>query len=357
MKVRWIGWRNQVIASADFRRWAADFPLTRPIARARARETFELVAGFVYSQVLSACVESGLLAQLANKASSSEEVAAHCDLPLPAAQRLLRAAASLHLVEAAGERWLLGRVGAAVVADRGIVAMIAHHRLLYADLADPLALLRRSNLHDGGGGGALSNFWPYAEARNGAIDGYSALMAASQPMVAEQAIGAYRFRRHRRMLDVGGGEGAFVAAVGATAPALQRAVFDLPDVVARIEDRQVERIGGSFLVDPLPTGFDLITLVRILHDHDDSEMLHILRATRAALATGGRLMIVEPMAGAGGDAAMADAYFGFYLLAMGSGRARRPEELRAAVHDAGFRRTRVIGTALPLIAQIIVADA
>ena len=32
------------------------FPLTRPIARRRARELFDLVAGFVYSQVLLACV-------------------------------------------------------------------------------------------------------------------------------------------------------------------------------------------------------------------------------------------------------------------------------------------------------------
>ena len=356
MKARWIDWRNVVIGSAAFRRWAARFPLTRPIARARARETFGLLAGFVYSQVLAACVESGLLTRVSKGAQTVADVAAHCDLSLEAARRLLKAAASLHLVESVGDRWMLGRIGAAIIADHGIVAMIAHHRMLYADLADPLGLLRRTNVHGGGGGGALSNFWPYAEARDGAVDGYSALMAASQPMVAEQAIGAYQFARHKRMLDVGGGEGAFVAAVAAAAPRLHRAVFDLPDVVARIEDREVERFGGSFLTDALPPGFDLITLVRILHDHDDAAMLRILSATRAALATGGRLLIVEPMAGTGGDAAMADAYFGFYLLAMGSGRARRPEELRAAVHAAGFRRTRVTGTALPLIAQIIVAD-
>ncbi|UVO54133.1 methyltransferase [Sphingomonas sp. SUN039] len=353
IKVRWVGWRNAILASDKFRRWAAKFPLTRPVARVRARETFSLVAGFVYSQVLAACVEGGVLGLLAKGPTTADQVAADCELSPAAALRLLRAAASLRLAEDVGAgRYMLGRVGAAIHADPGIVAMIRHHSLLYADLADPLALLRRE-----GGGGALSGFWPYAEGQGGGVSDYSALMAASQPMVAAQATDAYDFARHRRMLDVGGGQGAFVAAVGSVAPRLHRAVFDLPDVVARIADPAVEKHGGSFLTDSLPRGYDLITLVRILHDHDDDSMLRILRAAKSALDSGGRLLIVEPMAGLRGDEAMGDAYFGMYLLAMGSGRARTPQELRVALQNCGFSRTRMVATSLPLIAQIIAADA
>jgi demethylspheroidene O-methyltransferase len=353
MKVRWVSWRNAILASEKFRRWAARFPLTRPVARVRARETFSLVAGFVYSQVLSACVEGGVLDLLAAGPVGAEDVAARCDLSQAASTRLLRAAASLNLAEDVGAGcYMLGRIGAAIQADPGIVAMIRHHNLLYADLADPLALLRRD-----GGGGALSGYWPYAEGQAGGVADYSALMAASQPMVAAQATDAYDFSRHRRLLDVGGGQGAFVAAVGRVAPQLKRAVFDLPDVVARITDSEVERHGGSFRTDALPRGYDLITLVRILHDHDDDSMLRILRAAKAALDSGGRLLVVEPMAGLRGDGAMGDAYFGMYLLAMGSGRARTPQELRQTLQICGFSRTRMVPTSLPLIAQIIVADA
>jgi demethylspheroidene O-methyltransferase len=352
MKVRWVGWRNAILASDRFRRLASRFPLSRPVARARARETFSLVAGFVYSQVLSACVDGGVLDLLATGPITADDVATKCSLSPAASQRLLRAAASLHLAEGVGKgRYMLGRVGAAIHADPGIVAMIRHHKLLYADLADPMALLRRE-----GGGGSLSGFWPYAEGQSGTVSDYSSLMAASQPMVAAQAIDAYDFTRHRRMLDVGGGQGVFVAAVGAAAPQLNRAVFDLPDVVARIDDPQVEKHGGSFLTDSLPRGFDLITLVRILHDHDDDSMLQIVRAAKAALDSGGRLLIIEPMAGLHGDEAMGDAYFGMYLLAMGSGRARTPEQLRQTLQNCGFSRTRMVATPLPLIAQIIVAD-
>ncbi len=356
MKVRWVAWRNAVIGSPAFRLWATRFPLTRPVARARARETFSLVAGFVYSQVLSASVACGLLDLLAEGPHTAADVANACDLPVPSAARLLKAAASLGIAEEIGQgRYMLGQAGAAIHADPGIVAMIRHHSLLYADLADPLALLRRD-----GGGGQLSGFWPYAEApgRDGpSVSDYSALMAASQPMVAQQVIHAYDFSRHRRMLDVGGGQGAFVAAVGESAPHLERAVFDLPHVVARIPDPAVARFPGSFFDDSLPTGFDLITLIRILHDHDDAAMLRLLCAARAALDPGATLLIGEPMGGLKHDAAMADAYFGFYLLAMGSGRARRPDELKKALETAGFRSSRLVETALPLVARVIVATA
>ncbi len=357
LKVHWTTWRNRMLGSADFKRWAARFPLTRGIARRRARQTFTLVAGFVYSQVLAACVRCRLLDILADGPASVDDLAPRCSLSPAATERLLRAAASLDLVEVvAPGRYMLGSVGAAIQSDAGITAMVEHHGLLYADLADPLALLRR-----GGGGASLSAFWPYAERgvsdEATAVAEYSALMAASQPMVAQQVIGAYDFTAHRRLLDVGGGEGAFVAAVGAQAPALSRAVFDLAPVVARVADPTVARYPGSFFDDPLPPGFDLITLIRVLHDHDDAAMLHILRRARAALAPAATLLIAEPMAGLRHDAAMADAYFGFYLLAMGSGRARTPATIRQALSNAGFARSRVVETPLPMIAQVIVATA
>jgi demethylspheroidene O-methyltransferase len=44
---RLFAWRDRLIASDSFRRRAAAFPLTRPLARKRARELFDICAGFV----------------------------------------------------------------------------------------------------------------------------------------------------------------------------------------------------------------------------------------------------------------------------------------------------------------------
>jgi demethylspheroidene O-methyltransferase len=52
-----------------------------------------------------------------------------------------------------------------------------------------------------------------------------------------------------------------------------------------------------------------------------------------------------------------EAYFGFYLLAMGSGRPRTPAELTQMLRDAGFARASLVSTRRPLLTRLIVASA
>lgn len=363
---RFRAWREGLTASPGFRRWAARFPLTRPFARRRARALFDLCAGFVYSQVLLACVRTRLFDRLKDGPVAEAALAALLDLPPEGTTRLLRAAAALDLVaQRADGQWALGPLGAAMIGNPGIAAMVEHHALLYADLADPLALLRRPR-----GGNALSGYWAYAGAElpgalgRDRITDYTSLMAASQPMVAEEVIAAYDFRRHRCLLDIGGGSGAFLAAVAASAPDLRLMLFDLPAVAeqgrerfARLRlDQRASAVGGDFAADPLPLGADLVSLVRVLHDHDDDVVMALLRKVRAALPPGGRLLIAEPMSGTPGAEPAGDAYFGFYLLAMGRGRPRRADELRTMLETAGFAAPRLLATNTPLLTRVMVAD-
>ncbi len=69
----------------------------------------------------------------------------------------------------------------------------------------------------------------------------------------------------------------------------------------------------------------------------------------------GTLLIIEPMAGMPGAQAMGDAYFGFYLLAMGSGRPRRPDEISALLEQTGFVEIRPIRTLRPLLTSAMSA--
>ncbi|MEQ8663270.1 MAG: methyltransferase, partial [Gammaproteobacteria bacterium] len=50
-------------------------------------------------------------------------------------------------------------------------------------------------------------------------------------------------------------------------------------------------------------------------------------------------------------------YFGFYLLAMGSGRARTADELAALLGAAGFARPRLLPTRQPLQVRVMIATA
>lgn len=343
---RWAAWRNRRLADPAFRRAAMAFAPTRGVARGHADALFGLVTGFVHSQTLAAFVELGWHGALARPARAEELPGG---LEAAAAERLLRAAEGLGLAERVGAAWTLGPRGAALAGDPGVVAMVRHHARLYRDLADPVALLRR-----GGGGGELAALWSYAGAREGgAVADYSALMAASQPMVAEQALAAYPFARHRRLMDVGGGEGAFLRALAAHAPSVALTLVDLPDVVARAP-AGMATVACDFRREALPAGHDCATLVRVLHDHDDAAAEALLRAVARALAPGGRVVIVEPMAGR--PTAAVGTYFELYLLAMGAGRPRAPGEYVAILRRAGFGRPRVHATPLPLAARVMSAS-
>lgn len=362
---RWLALRDRLLAAPWFQRWAAAFPLTRPLARRRARALFDLCAGFVYSQVLFACVRLRVFDLLAGGPISLEAFGRRTDLPADAAKRLVDAAASLDLLtKLPGDRVALGELGAALRGAPGVAEMVEHHALLYADLADPVALLRDETRST-----ALGAYWTYAtDAAPGALSAerthsYSELMAASQPFVAEETLDAYPVGRHRRLLDIGGGHGGFARAAAGRAPGLDVTVFDLPPVAAEANRRfaaaglsdRVRAVGGSFFDDPLPAGADLVTLVRVLYDHDDSRVLAILRAARRAAAPGGVIVIAEPMSETPGAGPIGDAYYGFYLLAMRGGRPRTPAEISALLSAAGFESPRLLPTRRPLLTRVVTA--
>lgn len=364
---RLLGLRDRLLMSERFRSLAARFPGTRFIARRRASQVFDLCAGFVYSQVLLSCVQLGLLELLAARPADLRTIAEHLALAPEVAERLVRAAVALNLIEErAGERFGIGPLGSAVVGNRAVESMIEHHATLYADLANPVALLRGEAEPS-----QMSQYWPYAtssspkELQPEDVADYSQLMSQSQTLIAEQVLSRYPFAQHTRLLDVGGGDGTFLSAVASKAPGLELSLFDLPAVVEHarkklaaqgIESRATIQ-GGDFFKDALPEGADLITLIRILHDHDDADIRVLLRNARSALAEGGTLLIAEPMAGTHGAKAVGDAYFAFYLLAMGTGRARTAAELKGFLTEAGFTTIESLPTSIPLQTQLISARA
>jgi len=91
----------------------------------------------------------------------------------------------------------------------------------------------------------------------------------------------------------------------------------------------------------------------VLHDHDDDDAVAILRAIRRALAPGGTLLVAEPMSGTPGCEPIGDAYFGFYLLAMGQGRPRTHDEVAGLLARAGFREIEARRTRRPMLAQLV----
>jgi demethylspheroidene O-methyltransferase len=361
---RWFVWRDNLLGNPRFQRWATVFPLTRLVARQQTRALFDLCAGFVYSQVLLACVRLGLFDLLRGGPLTPEELSARIGLSPDATKRLLAAAASLRLVEGRGRnRFGLGVLGAMLTSTPAIAAMVEHNTLLYDDLSDPVALLRGE-----AGATEISRYWPYArqagrDVQPDQVAAYSEFMSVSQSLIADEVLDAFPLTSHRCLLDVGGGEGTFLAAAARRAPGLRLQLFDLPPVALRAGaklaalglEARTTITAGNFHSDPLPDGADVISLIRIVHDHDDAVALALLRAVHRALPAGGTVLLAEAMAGTPGAEPAGAAYFGFYFLALGSGRPRSVEEYRQLLESAGFTRIRVWPTRTPLVVRVLSA--
>lgn len=350
-------------ASRRFQAWAARVPGLRRVARAEGKALFDVVAGFVNAQVLMALVELRVFHLLRLGPASAADLAGLCAVPESRMQVLLQAGAGLGLLTRKRDGTFdLSLRGASFLGVPGLEAMVLHHKALYADLADPVGFLRDG--HDT----ELARFWPYVFGASGAVDPqvtatYSDLMAESQVLVAEDVLRMVNLSGVVRLMDVGGGTGAFLAAVGKSHPDLRLDLFDLPVVLAgagkRLSDQglsdRVTLHPGSFRDDPLPRGADAISLVRVLYDHDDSTVLQLLRSVHAALPAGGRLIVAEPMSGGAKPCRATDVYFAVYTMAMQTGRTRSAAEIKALMERCGYSNICIHNGFRPFVTSAITA--
>jgi demethylspheroidene O-methyltransferase len=275
---------------------------------------------------------------------------------------LLRAATALGLTETAGQgAYRTSRRGAALLGVPGLEGMIAHHHMLYRDLADPLAMLRGEETE-------LAAFWPYVFGAGAATDPetarrYSDLMADTQVLVAEETLRLTDFSGARDVLDIGGGTGAFLTALGRAHTGPRLHLFDLPAVAPAAEARfaaagladRARISAGSFRDDTLPRGADVATLIRVLYDHRDETVRPLLAAIHAMLPAGGRLVVSEPMTGGARPNRSGDVYFRFYCMAMGTGTARSAAEISALLAEAGFDRIERPASTRPFVTSVVTA--
>lgn len=355
------GWKARLIASRGFQKWAAGFWPTRRLVRREGAALFDLLSGFCQSQVLMALVQFDIPAMLLDGPLVADDLARRCDVPIARMQVLLRAGVALRLIkQKRGGAYGLTNRGAALVGVPGLSALIQHHDILYRDLTDPAAFFRGETNTE------LAGFWPYVfggEMAPEAVATYSDLMAQSLDLVAEDTLRSLNLRGIGTLLDVGGGSGAFLSAVGAAYEDLNLVLFDLPGVVpaaltrfreAGLEARAQIR-GGSFLKDPIPPGADAISLVRVLYDHSDATVTDLLAKCHAALPKGGRLFISEPMSGGASPETAGDVYFALYTMAMQTGKARSIEEISALCEATGFAVVRTPKPFRPFVTSCLEA--
>ena len=105
----------------------------------------------------------------------------------------------------------------------------------------------------------------------------------------------------RRVLDLGGGSGAYSIAFAKACPSVQCEIVDLAEVVPLTVEYvrqagvsgQVSVRAGDMLVDDFGSGYDLIMLNAICHMFSEQQNREIFRRARKALSPNGRLVVQD----------------------------------------------------------------
>jgi SAM-dependent methyltransferase len=307
----------------------------------------QLATGFAVAKTLSAAVELDLFTKLSGtRGRTKAEVAEQLDLAERPADALLAACASLGLLEKADGRYRNSALAEAFLVAHspqylgGLIRYLDRHG--YAAWSRVTEALRgnrpvgfdadeQRSLFEGDDPTVLTMFW-------NALHAYALITATA-------LAGVYDLGRFNRLLDVGGGSGAFPIVLCERHPGLEATVYDLPHVTPVAEAKVAEaglagRVGtmtGDFLEQPLPAGYDLILLSQVLHDWDEATDRDLLAKCHAALPSGGGVVICELMLNPERTGPAPAAIMGMSMLVdTAGGRNYSEVDYTAWLTDAGF---------------------
>jgi SAM-dependent methyltransferase len=312
----------------------------------------QLMNGYRVTQLLSVAAKLGIADLLAGGPKTAEELAATAGAHADALYRALRGLASLGVfTEVAPRRFALTPLADLLRADHPsslrALAMFQGNEP-YQAWGDLLYAVRTGSTafeHMFG----MSHF-EYLAQHAEASAAFNQAMSGNSSRSVTTTLGAYAFPATGVVVDVGGGHGAFIAAILRANPDLTGVLFDQPQVVAgaaaTLEEAGVatrcERVGGDFFAPPLPSG-DIYTLRQVIHDWDDARSVAILRNCAQAMAPAGKVLTIEAMIPPGNEPSPVK-FLDLQMLVMNGGRQRTEEEYRQLYADAGLRLTRIIPT-------------
>ncbi|KAK1395504.1 Orcinol O-methyltransferase [Heracleum sosnowskyi] len=159
------------------------------------------------------------------------------------------------------------------------------------------------------------------------------------------------FEKINTLVDVGGGTGTLAMAIADAFPHLICTVFDLPHVVADLEDRQNLTFVGGNLFQAIPCA-DAVLFKWILHCWSDEECLTILSRCKESIPSkenGGKVIIIDIVVdGKKGDHTSIQTQLLFDMLMMVNTRGKERtqkewEELFKAAGYSDYKITPILG--------------
>jgi hypothetical protein len=315
----------------------------------------QLMTGFMPARMIHLAAQLGIADQLAGGPKDAMLLASNTATHPPSLYRLLRALASLGIVdEREPGRFALTPLGAQLRTDAS--GSLRNSALLYGgerswkcwgDLLHSIRTGETAMYHLYGEGS-----FEYLSTHPEGAAIFNEAMAEVTREVARAVGAAYDFAKFHQIVDVGGGNGTLIATILATAPSLRGIIFDLPagvtgaprQLVAAGCANRCEVIEGDFF-QAVPSGADAYILKSIIHDWNDERSTAILRNCRTAMSTASRLLLVErvmPTQMRAEHFHQRMAMMDMHMLGLLGGQERTESEYRKLFGASGFTLSRIV---------------
>lgn len=303
------------------------------------RHIFEIATAFQRSRALLTAFELDLFTVLNEEWRTSREVAEAVGADPRATDRLMNALVALDLLEKRDGRFANTPVAASflVKGKPGYMAGLAHTNHLW-DTWTPMTRVVR----EGGPGGSLA-----AINERGAewLRPFIAAMHRRAKDGAQDLARLLDLSGVSRLLDVGGGSGAYAMAIVRARRGVSAVVFDLPAVVpltrAYIQEEglaaEIAVEAGDYLEDPLGAGYDLVFMSAVIHSNSADENRLLFRKAAQALNPRGQLVVQDFLMNEDRSGPLLAALFALNMLVgTKAGDTYTESEVRAWMTEAGL---------------------
>jgi O-methyltransferase domain/Dimerisation domain len=318
--------------------------------RDAALKLTELINGFQVSQIIHTAAILGIPDMLKEGAKPSDEVATATRAHPGAMYRLLHALASAGILEEQiGGLFCLTALGQCLRSDarhsRAAWARNIGRPYAWAAWGDMLQCVRTGQ--DSFRRLQGKSVWQWRAGNPVETAFFDAAMTELSRGVADAIADSLDFSQFRCIMDVGGGQGEFLAGILNRNPQTRGILFDLPHVVAGapsvlsahgVADR-CDIVGGSMSVS-VPGGGDACILKNVFLDEEDDQVCGILKICREVMPASGHLFVIEPLATEPNKPE--PSLLDMTMLVMTGGRKRKPEEYHALSARAGFKAEQAV---------------
>ncbi len=303
----------------------------------------DTIYSFRPARVLLTSFELGIFTAIGDSPKESREIAQTLGTSEHATDRLMNALCGMGLLKKKGGRFLNTPLAARyLVKDRpDYLAGLMHQVGLWNTWSTLTQAVREgSSVVVRGEVGDRGSGWleAFIEAMHMRARGQAGIVAKLVDL-----------RGVKRVLDVGGGSGAFSMAFVRTKKDVQAVVFDLPQVTVLTRNfvekegfiSSIETTDGNYETDSLGSGFDLAFLSAIIHSNSSEVNRLLFKKANDALNPGGRIVVLDHVMEEDRTAPLAGAFFSLNMLVgTKAGDTYTESEIRQWMTETGFKEIR-----------------